>query len=41
MRAKEQNRLKRKLAWFKKRHLLVFDEIGYDNLSQEQANILF
>jgi DNA replication protein DnaC len=41
MRAKEQNRLKRKLTWFKKPHLLVLDEIGYDNLSQEQANLLF
>ncbi len=41
MRAKEQHRLKRKLTWFKKPHLLVLDEIGYDNLCQEQANLLF
>jgi DNA replication protein DnaC len=41
MRAKEQNRLKRKLTWFKKPHVLVIDEVGYDSLNQEQANLLF
>jgi DNA replication protein DnaC len=40
-RAKENNRLKRKLIWFKKPHLLLIDEVGYESLTQEQANLFF
>ncbi len=39
--AKAQNRLKRKLAWLKKPHVLVIDEIGYENYTLEQANLFF
>ncbi len=41
LRAKEQNRLKRKLMWLKKPHVLVIDEVGYETLTQEQANLFF
>src|SRR5574344_390903 len=41
MHARAQNRLKRKLAWFKKPHVLVIDEVGYENYMAEQANLLF
>jgi DNA replication protein DnaC len=41
VRAKEQGRLKRRLAWLKKPHLLVIDEVGYEPLSPEQANLFF
>jgi len=40
-RAGEQNRLKRKIKWFGKPHLLLLDEVGYEPLSPEQANMLF
>lgn len=40
-RAGEQNRLKRKIKWFGKPHLLLLDEVGYEPLSPEQANLLF
>lgn len=39
--AKAQNRLKRKLAWLRKPHLLVIDEVGYENFTAEQSNLLF
>jgi DNA replication protein DnaC len=41
MHARAQNRLKRKLAWLKKPHVLVIDEVGYENYSAEQANLFF
>lgn len=41
LRAKEQNRLKKKLAWFRKPHVLLVDEVGYEPLSPEQAHVLF
>lgn len=41
MHARAQNRLKRKLAWLKKPHVLVIDEVGYENYTAEQANLLF
>lgn len=40
-RAKEGGRLKRKLTWLRKPHVLVIDEVGYENLSREQANLFF
>jgi len=41
MRAKEQGRLKRRLTWLRKPHLLVIDEVGYEPLNPEQANLFF
>jgi len=41
MHAKIQNRLKRKLTWLKKPHVLVIDEVGYECFSLEQANLFF
>lgn len=41
MHARAQNRLKRKLTWLKKPHVLVIDEVGYENYTAEQANLLF
>ncbi|MFP4644911.1 MAG: IS21-like element helper ATPase IstB [Spirochaetales bacterium] len=40
-RAKEQNRLKRRLTWLRKPHILLIDEVGYDQLAREQANLFF
>lgn len=40
-RAREQGRLKRKLAWLRKPHVLVIDEVGYESLNREQANMFF
>jgi len=40
-RSRLQGRLKRKLTWLKKPHVLVIDEVGYDTLSREQANMFF
>jgi DNA replication protein DnaC len=41
VRAKEQNRLKRRLSWLRKPHVLVVDEVGYEPLTPEQANLFF
>lgn len=41
MRAREINRLKSKLKWFQKPHLLVIDEVGYENLTAEQSSLFF
>lgn len=41
MHARAQNRLKRKLTWLKKPHVLVIDEVGYENYTAEQANLFF
>jgi len=41
LKAREINKLKRKLQWFRKPHLLVIDEVGYENLNQEQATLFF
>jgi DNA replication protein DnaC len=41
MHARSQNKLKRKLMWLKKPHVLVIDEVGYENYSLEQANLFF
>lgn len=40
-RAREAGRLKRKLIWLRKPHLLVIDEVGYESLTLEQANLFF
>lgn len=39
--ARTQNNLKRKLRWLKKPNVLLLDEIGYENLSPEQATLFF
>ena len=41
LRAKDQNRLKRKLSWFKKPNVLLIDEVGYEPLTSEQAYVFF
>ncbi len=40
-RSREQGRLKSKLKWFAKPHVLLIDEVGYENLSPEQATLFF
>jgi DNA replication protein DnaC len=41
LKAKKQNRLKRKLQSFCKPHLLAVDEIGYETFSKEAATLFF
>jgi DNA replication protein DnaC len=41
LRAREQNRLKKKLRWLSKPHVLLLDEIGYEPLTRDQAHVLF
>lgn len=41
VRARSMNKLKRKLQWYRKPHLVVVDETGYENLDQEQATLFF
>jgi len=33
--------LKRRLTWLRKPHVLVVDEVGYEPLTPEQANLFF
>lgn len=40
-RADDVGRLKRKLKWLTKAHVLLLDEVGYESLSSEQASMLF
>ncbi len=40
-RAREQGKLKSRLKWFCKPHLLLMDEVGYQNLTPEQATLFF
>lgn len=40
-RADDAGRLKRKLKWLTKPHVLLLDEVGYESLSPEQASMLF
>jgi DNA replication protein DnaC len=40
-RADDVGRLKRKLKWLTKPHVLLLDEVGYEALSLEQASMLF
>lgn len=39
--AREQGRLRRKLTWLRKPHLMLIDEVGYELLTKEQANLFF
>jgi DNA replication protein DnaC len=39
--AREQNRLKRRLIWLRKPHVLLLDEVGYEPLTPEQAHVFF
>lgn len=41
LRAKEQKRLKKKLSWLRRPHVLLLDEVGYETLSPEQAHMFF
>jgi DNA replication protein DnaC len=41
VKAKEQNRLRRKLNWFRKPNVLLIDEVGYEPLTPEQAHVFF
>jgi DNA replication protein DnaC len=41
LRAREQSRLRKSLSWFRKPHVLMFDEVGHEPLSPEQAHVLF
>lgn len=41
VRARDQNRLKRKLVWFRKPNVLLIDEVGYEPLTSEQAHVFF
>jgi DNA replication protein DnaC len=41
LKSREQGKLKRKLQWFAKPHVLLIDEVGYENLSPEQATLFF
>lgn len=41
LKARSMNKLKRKLQWFRKPHLLLVDEVGYENLNQEEASLFF
>ena len=40
-RAREQGRLRRRLTWMRKPHLILVDEVGYEELNKEQANLFF
>ena len=40
-RAKEQNRLKQRLTWLRRPNILVIDEVGYEPLTPELANLFF
>lgn len=41
LRAREQNRLRKTLAWFRKPHVLMIDEVGHEPLTPEQAHVFF
>ena len=41
LKAKEQRRLKKKLSWLRRPHVLLLDEVGYEPLSAEQAHVFF
>jgi DNA replication protein DnaC len=41
LKAREQNRLKKRLAWLRKPHVLLLDEVGYEPLAPEQAHVFF
>ena len=39
--AKRGGRLKKKLSWLKRPHLLLLDEVGYETLAPEEATLFF
>ncbi len=39
--SRTQGRFKNKLTWFGKPHVLLIDEVGYENLNAEQAALFF
>jgi len=41
LKAREQNRLRKALAWFRKPHVLLIDEVGHEPLTAEQAHVFF
>jgi len=41
LKAREQNRLRKALAWFRKPHVLLMDEVGHEPLTAEQAHVFF
>jgi DNA replication protein DnaC len=41
LKAREQNRLRKALAWFRKPNVLLLDEVGHEPLSAEQAHVFF
>jgi len=41
IRAREQERLRKRLGWLKKPHVLLLDEVGYEPLTPEQAHVFF
>ncbi len=41
LKAREQSRLRKALAWFRKPHVLLIDEVGHEPLSPEQAHVFF
>ncbi|HOT63077.1 MAG TPA: IS21-like element helper ATPase IstB [Treponemataceae bacterium] len=41
VRAREQNRLRKALAWFRKPNVLLIDEVGHEPLTPEQAHVFF
>ncbi len=40
-RAREQGRLRRRLTWLRKPHVILIDEVGYESMTREQANLFF
>jgi hypothetical protein len=34
-------RLRRRLTWMRKPHIILIDEVGYEELTREQANLFF
>lgn len=41
LKAREQNRLRKALTWFRKPHVLLIDEVGHEPLTAEQAHVFF
>lgn len=41
LRARDQNRLRKALSWFRKPNVLLIDEVGHEPLTPEQAHVFF
>jgi DNA replication protein DnaC len=41
LKAREQGRLRKALAWFRKPNVLLIDEVGHEPLAPEQAHVFF